>query len=237
MNEGSERFVRELKIRIYDKELNDKLEQYCRSEKIASINECIQRIITMFISGVDTNNEIVRVSGGKLISYFGKPIPCSRCNKQIKIGDKVYWIVYHLKDGRQQPVYLCYDCYVETSDQTIANLIKKRERLKLEIKVLQKEHEKHLATLQQLEQLERLTELYLRFRKSIEQTYGDKIYSNEELKKLFNDLIIKLEDISRELEENAKISKIIWLKLKKILFESKSREAREARVEQRQVTP
>jgi len=223
----SERFVRELKIRIYDKELNDKLEQYCRSEKIASINECIQRIISLFISGVDAGNEIIKISGGKLITYFGKPIKCSRCNRDIRIGDKVYWITYEFKDGRKQAVYLCYDCYVETSDQTLANLIKKRERLKLEIKVLQKEHEKHLTVLQQLEQLESLTNTYLKFRKHIEQVYGDKIYSNEELKKLFNDLIIKLEDIARELEENAKISKIIWLKLKKILFESRSRETRE----------
>jgi hypothetical protein len=233
----SERFVRELKIRIYDKELNDKLEQYCKSqEKIPSLNECIQKIIAMFISGVDASGEIVKVSGGKVITYFGKPIPCSRCGKQIKIGDKVYWIAYEFRDGRKQTVYLCYDCYVETSDQTIANLIKKRERLKLEIKVLQKEHEKYLTALQQLEQLESLTNLYLRFRKHIEQVYGDKIYSNEELKKLFNDLIIKLEDIARELEENAKISKIIWLKLKKILGLESKRETRERIVEQRQVT-
>jgi hypothetical protein len=231
-----ERFVRELKIRIYDKELNDKLEQYCRNNNIHSLNECIQSIITMFISGVDVNNEIIKISGGKLITYFGRTIKCSRCNKDIRIGDKVYWIVYEFKDNRRQAVYLCYDCYTETSDQTLANLIKKRERLKLEINILKKEHEKYLAILQQLEQLESLTNIYLRFRKQIEQVYGDKIYNNEELKKLFNDLIIKLEDIARELEENAKISKAIWWKLKKILFSESKREAKERVVEQKQTT-
>ena len=231
----SKEFVRELKIRIYDKELNDKLEQYCRNNNMHSLNECIQSIITTYISGVDASGEIVKVSGGKVITYFGRTTKCSRCNRIIRIGDKVYWIHYEYRDGRKQTVYLCYDCYVETSDQTLANLIKKRERLKLEIKVLQKEHEKYLTTLQQLEQLESLTNLYLKFRKHIEHFYGDKIYSNEELKNVFNDLIIKLEDIARELEENAKISKIIWLKLKKILgLESKTRERT---VEQKQITP
>ena len=213
----SNTFKRELKIRIYDRELNDKLEQYCRSNNIPSINECIQSIITVFINGVDANNEIIKINGGKLITYFGRPIKCSRCNRDIRIGDKAYWIVYEFRDGRKQTVYMCYDCYVETSDQTIANLIKKREKLKLEVKVLQKEHEKYITTLQQLEQLESLTKLYLQFREAMENAYKSRIYSNEDLKKLYNELIIKLEDISMKLEENAKISKIIWNKLKKVL--------------------
>jgi uncharacterized protein Smg (DUF494 family) len=210
-------FKRELKIRIYDRELNDKLEQYCRSNNMPSINECIQSIIAVFINGVDTNNEIVKINGGKLITYFGRPIKCSRCSRDIKIFDKAYWIVYEFRDNRKQTVYLCYDCYVETSDQTIANLIKKREKLKLEVKVLQKEHEKYITALQQLEQLESLTKLYLQFREVMENAYKTRIYSNEDLKKLYNELIIKLEDICKQLEENAKISKIIWSKLKKIL--------------------
>jgi len=233
----SNTFRRELKIRIYDKELNDKLEQYCRSNNIPSINECIQSIITMYISGV-AGGEIVKVSGGKVIQYFGRTIKCSRCNKDIRIGDKVYWIHYEYRDGRKQTVYLCYDCYVETSDQTIANLIKKREKLKLEVKVLQKEHEKYITILQQLEQLESLTKLYFQFREVMENAYKSRIYSDEDLKKLYSELIIKLEDISMKLEENAKISKIIWIKLKKILgLESKTRETREHTVEQKQITP
>jgi len=221
-------FKRELKIRIYDKELNDKLEQYCRSNNMQSINECIQSIITTFISGVDAGGEIVKVSGGKLITYFGRPIKCSRCNKDIRIGDKAYWIVYEYRDNRKQTVYLCYDCYVETSDQTIANLIKKREKLKLEVKVLQKEHERYITLLQQLEQLESLTNIYLRFRNIMDNACKTVIHNSDDLKKLYDDLIIKLEDISIRLDENAKVSKIIWSKLKKILgLETKKYTSRE----------
>jgi len=233
----TEREYRELKIRIYDKDLSEKLEAYCKNNNYNSLNECLQSIIVTFISGADTPHEIVETKGGKLITFFGKA-NCRRCNRQLKTGDRVYWIVYKLKDGREDVVFLCYDCYNEVSDSTIANLIKKREKLKLEVKVLKQEHEKYLASLQQLEQIQSVLDLYLKFRNYTDFTHYKQIQSSDELKKLYSELLIKIEDLARELDETIKINKIIWSKLKKLLFSERAkREHETARTETKTQIP
>jgi hypothetical protein len=68
----SEKFYRELKIRIYDRSINDKLEAYCKNNNYTSLNECIQAIITTFISGVDTPSDVIEVKGGKIVTFSVK---------------------------------------------------------------------------------------------------------------------------------------------------------------------
>jgi hypothetical protein len=106
------------------------------------------------------------------------------------------------------------------------------------VKVLKQEHEKYLTILQQLEQIQSVLDLYLKFRELIEQKHYDKIMSSDELKKLYSELLIKIEDLARELDETVKINKIIWLKLKKILFSERARREYEtAKAETKVQTP
>jgi hypothetical protein len=216
----SERSATEIKIRIYDRTLLEKLDEYCRNSNYSSRNECVQAILTMFISGVDASGEIVELKGGKLITFFGKG-KCTRCSKEIKTGDKVYWYFVRYKDSRTQTVYLCYECYIQTSDQTLARLVLQRERLKREVNALKKELERLVAVVEQLEAFEQLTQIYFSFRNALEAVHYTRIQSNDELKKIFSQLVEKVEDLARKFDETTAISKAIWKKLKR-LIETKS---------------
>jgi len=212
----SERSVTEIKIRVYDKTLLEKLDEYCRNNNYNSRNECVQSIITMFISGVDSTSAITELKGGKLITFFGKG-KCTRCSKEIRTGDKVYWYFVKYADGRTQAVYMCYECYMQTSDQTLAKLVLQRERLKREVNALKKELERLVAVVEQLEAFEQLTQIYFSFRNALESVHYARIQSNEELKKLFSELVEKIEDLARKFDETTAISKAIWKKLKKLI--------------------
>jgi DNA-directed RNA polymerase subunit L len=216
----SERSATEIKIRIYDRALVEKLDEYCRNNNYSSRNECVQSIITMFISGVDSTSGISELKGGKLITFFGKG-KCTRCNKDLKTGDKVYWYFVKYADGRSQTVYLCYECYIQTSDQTLARLVLQREKLKREVNALRKELERLVAVVEQLEAFESLTQIYLNFRNTLEATHYTRIQSSDELKKAFSQLVEKMEDLARKFDETTAISKAIWKKLKRII-ETKS---------------
>jgi len=216
----SEKPVTEIKLRIYDQALLSKLEEYCRNNNYNSRNECVHSIITMFISGVDASGEIVELKGGKLITLFGKA-KCTRCNRELKTGDKVYWYFVKYADGRTQTVYLCYECYIQTADSTLSKLVLQRERLKREVNALKKELERLVAVVEQLEAFEQLTQVYLNFRNALESAHYTRIQSNDELKKAFSQLVEKIEDLARKFDETTAISKAIWKKLKR-LIETKS---------------
>jgi hypothetical protein len=212
----SERSVTEIKIRVYDRALLEKLDEYCRNNNYTSRNECVQSIITMFISGVDSSSAITELRGGKLITFFGKG-RCTRCNRELRTGDKVYWYFVKYADGRTQPVYMCHECYLQTSDQTLARLVLQREKLKREVSALKKELERLVAVAEQLEAFEQLTQIYLKFRDALEAVHYARIQSNEELKKLFSELVEKIEDLARKFDETTAISKAIWKKLKRLI--------------------
>jgi type II secretory pathway component PulJ len=170
----------------------------------------------MFISGVDSTSAITELKGGKLITFFGKG-KCTRCSRDLKTGDKVYWYFVKYADGRTQAVYMCYECYIQTSDQTLARLVLQRERLKREVNALKKELERLVAVVEQLEAFEQLTQIYFSFRNALESVHYARIQSNEELKKLFSELVEKIEDLARKFDETTAISKAIWKKLKKLI--------------------
>jgi predicted RNase H-like nuclease (RuvC/YqgF family) len=174
----------------------------------------------MFISGVDASGEIVELKGGKLITFFGKG-KCTRCSREIKTGDKVYWYFVKYADGRAQTVYLCYECYIQTADSTLSKLVLQRERLKREVNALKKELERLVAVVEQLEAFEQLTQIYLNFRNQLEAVHYTRIQSSDELKKAFSQLVEKIEDLARKFDETTAISKAIWKKLKR-LIETKS---------------
>ena len=212
----SEKTVTEIKLRIYDRALLEKLDEYCRNNSYNSRNECVQSIITMFIAGVDASGEIVELKGGKLITFFGKG-KCTRCGKDLKTGDKVYWYFVKYRDGRTQTVYMCYECYIQTADQTLAKLVLSRERLKREVSALKKELERLVAVVEQLEAFEQLTQVYLNFRNALEAVHYTRIQSSDELKKAFSQLVEKIEDLARKFDETTAISKAIWKKLKRLI--------------------
>ena len=212
----SERSVTEIKLRIYDRALLEKLDEYCRNNSYNSRNECVQSIITMFISGVETSSAIAELKGGKMITFFGKG-KCTRCGKDLRTGDKVYWYFVKYADSRTQTVYLCYECYLQTSDQTLARLVLQREKLKREVSALRKELERLVAVAEQLEAFEQLTQVYLNFRNALEAVHYTRIQSNEELKKAFSQLVEKIEDLARKFDETTAISKAIWKKLKRLI--------------------
>jgi hypothetical protein len=51
--------------------------------------------------------------------------------------------------------------------------------------------------------------------------------SSDELKKLFSELLVKIEDLARDLDETVKINKIIWNKLKNYYSRENHREKRQ----------
>jgi hypothetical protein len=180
----------------------------------------VQAILVTFIAGVDSTSAITELKGGKLITFFGKG-RCTRCGKDLKTGDKVYWYFVKYADGRAQTVYLCYECYIQTADQTLAKLVLQRERLKREVNALKKELERLVAVVEQLEAFEQLTQVYLNFRNALESVHYTRIQSSDELKKIFSQLVEKIEDLARKFDETTAISKAIWKKLKR-LIETKS---------------
>jgi methyl-accepting chemotaxis protein len=212
----SERSATEIKIRVYDRALIEKLDEYCRNNNYNSRNECVQAILTVFISGVDSASAIAELKGGKLITFFGKG-KCSRCNKELKTGDKAYWYFVKYADGRTQAVYLCYECYLQTSDQTLAKLVLQREKLKREVNALKKEIERLVAVAEQLEAFEQLVQIYFNFRNALDSVHYARIQSSEELKKLFSELSEKIEDLARKFDETTAISKAIWKRLKRLI--------------------
>jgi len=194
---------KEIHLRLKNDQLYQEIEKYANQNSL-SINDAIVELITRGLFGSEIP-EIKEIKGGKIIILKFKT-KCSKCSKDLNVGDLAYWVKYSYSDGSSNSIVLCLDCYYSLSDKTMASLVLRRYKLKKEINALSK-YEKEISNhIEQLE--EKLRELnpvkeYIELKTRIESllSYIEKIFEVRNDLPLYNEIKNTISNILNELRE------------------------------------
>jgi Ribbon-helix-helix protein, copG family. len=158
-----------------------------------SMSDVVEEAIHLMLGGYQGDKAITKVVE-KYIT-INRDTKCSKCNRELKVGDKAKYILYIYEDSSKKSYIYCLDCDIE-SNPTLFKLYIKRKELETVIKQLNSEISRKIEYLKQYEYQIKVGDL----KREIYQLVKDlKIYlsNDEEMKKL----ILKLDDLLTKLDK------------------------------------
>ena len=180
--------VQPVKISV---ELYNKVKEIAE-KRGASIRSIVEKALGLYLQGYDSNvidKEIKGIIAKPIITKFRAK--CYKCGREIKPGEPAYFIKVTYTDNTSRSWLLHLGCYAEEFDESLAKAVIKREKIKSEIKSLEKYEKKlieHITS--ELEYIDRRLE---EIRKELEEIRGfDEYYRLipifEDIKNIFIDV-------------------------------------------------
>lgn len=160
-----------------------------------SIREIVEEALNIYLLGKEAVDKDVKDISNKWIvaKYSSK---CSKCGKQISVGDMAYWIRITYADNSVRSYIYCSDCYLTSFDTSLAKKYLKVKELEATYKSLKKMCDSLVEEAKQLENkvnLLKLEEEIERFWFDFRTTFG----SNPD-SAIVRDFLNKLEDLTEK---------------------------------------
>jgi Ribbon-helix-helix protein, copG family. len=116
--------VKEISVKLSE-DLYNELEKLAEKTNKSKADIVRDALITYLGIGA-TNEKPVKSFTHKEITaiYHGK---CSKCNRDIKPGDRVVYCKLVYEDNSQRTLLYCLDCWLDLNDSTIVKLELKRK--------------------------------------------------------------------------------------------------------------
>ena len=124
---------------------------------------------------------------------------CSKCGKEIKKGELVYWTRIEYEDGTKKSFVYCLDCYY--SSTALAEQYIKKKKLELIIRGLQKKADMLFYEIQNLKREFKFYSVLRDLKNTIDLIYRYIYEVKEENRPVLNDILDKLNEIMKELKE------------------------------------
>jgi len=171
-------------------EIYDKLKQIADKSGGISINDVIAKLLNLYLGG-STDRTIDKILTKEFIA--DREVVCSKCKKNIGIGEVVYWVKYVFSDGSKSTRYFCFEC----ANPSLGKLYKEKRKMQVVIKQLKQEADKLVVEISMLEQVKAVLDIkkeVMAFWRAFRQTFGDnpdyKIV--EQFLDKFNELVDKV---------------------------------------------
>jgi predicted transcriptional regulator len=173
-------------------------ETYRKVKEIAeksgkSIREVIEEAIQLFLLGKEqaVDKDVKEIKNKWIIAKYSSK--CSRCQKEIGVGDMVFWVRVTYADNSIRSFIYCSECYLSAFDTSLAKRYLKVKELEATYKSLKKFCD---SLAQQATELQNKVNL-LQLEKDIEQFWFNfrSVFTNNPDVKVVNEFIMKLEEI------------------------------------------
>ena len=103
-----------------------------------SMNQFVQYLLELYKSGGSEDKPLKKIIEKEDFPIM-YPTRCKECKKELKPGDRVYYVKYIYEDGTSRTYITCLDCYLKGKAKSLAKIYRKRRELEIVISQLKKE--------------------------------------------------------------------------------------------------
>jgi len=133
-------------------EIYDKLKQIADKGGGISINDVIAKLLNLYLGG-STDRTIDKILTKEFIVDSEKV--CSKCKRQVHVGEPIYWVKYIYNDGSSTTRYFCMEC----ANPQLGKIYKKKKEMEVVVKQLKQEADKLVEEINQIEQVKSVYEV------------------------------------------------------------------------------
>lgn len=166
-----------------------------------TIRDIVERAISLYLQGVEIgkiDKEIKGITDKDIVVQY--KARCFLCGKPIEPGEVAHYLKIVYTDNSARSFIAHLSCWTEKYDTSLAKAIIKRERIKMEIKSLEKYRKKLVEDISL--KYEEVRELLARLRNKVEEIHGFPEYY--EIVRELGIIRDQLEDIRLLLSEDVK---------------------------------
>jgi len=158
-----------------------------------SIREIVEEALNVYLLGKEqaVDKDVKEIKNKWIVAKY--PSKCSKCQKEIGVGDMVYWIRITYADNSIRSYIYCSECYLSAFDTSLAKKYIKMKELEATYKSLKKMCDSLAGEAKQLENkvnLLKLEEEIERFWFAFQTTFTQNPDSQ-----IVRDFLNKLEDL------------------------------------------
>jgi flagellar biosynthesis chaperone FliJ len=173
-----------------------------------SIREIVEEAINIYLLGKEqaVDKDVKEIKNRWIVAKY--PSKCSKCSKQINVGDMVFWVRITYNDNSIRSYIYCSDCYLTSFDTSLAKKYLKIKELEATFKSLKKMCD---SLAEQVKQMQDKVNLY-NLMKEIEQFWFafQTTFTQNPDSQIVRDFLNKLEDL---IEKVSNLEKAIDVKL------------------------
>lgn len=193
-------------------EIYAKIKEFAEKRQ-TTIRDVVERAISLYIQGVEIgkiDKEIKGITDKDIIVQY--KARCFLCGKPIMPGEVAHYLKITYTDNSSRSFIAHLSCWTEKYDTSLAKAIIKRERVKMEIKALEKYRKQLVEEI--TTKYEEIRNLLAKLRNKVEEIHGFPEYY--EIVRELSIIRDQLEDIrlllSEDVKEIKKLKKEVELK-------------------------
>lgn len=181
---------------------------YRRAEELAqrtgkSLKEVVEDALAKYfglVEGLGSDSDIknVKVVKSWRLRYNAT---CAYCKRELRASEEVVREIVELEDGRKINNFYHPECYVYSTDSTMARLYVKKRQMEKLIKALKKQADELADVIEEAETRKRLMDIA----EDLQRIAGEKDRVLAEARKLVEDYIVKPEERAKILESLSKL--------------------------------
>lgn len=187
------------------------------AEKLnTSINNVVEMLLSYYLTGRESDKPIKHKIDVEIPSKY--PTKCSKCGREIQIGQVFRYIRIMYEDGSSDTIKLCEDCML--SSTLLAKAYKKIRQLKAIEREYKKEIDALLDKLEELEAQVSIAEVKRELTSLYKELYNALLSTDQSTLKKLDEILLKIEAVESKIAEIP-----LYKTLKNGIY--KSRKARE----------
>jgi Ribbon-helix-helix protein, copG family. len=177
-------------------------ETYNEIKKLAekmnmSMSQFVEHLLELYKTGGSEEKAIKKIVEKEDFPLL-YPSRCRECGKELKAGDRVYYVKYVYEDGTSKTYITCTDCYINGRARSLALVYRKKRELEAVIKELKKEADVLAEKVNNLERINSIISECERLYQEVQNTYRNfvntlmDVYSSdtgEKIMKIFEEVM------------------------------------------------
>jgi len=147
---------------------HEKLKEIAEKRNI-SIADLIEELLNIYLGG-HAEKTIDRIVTKEFIADSEKF--CSKCKRNINVGEVIYWVKYVYSDGGATTRYFCMEC----ANPHLAKIYKKKKEMEIVVRQLKQEADSLVEEIKRLEQVKAVYEVkseLIQFWRAFKSTFTD----------------------------------------------------------------
>jgi hypothetical protein len=137
-----------------------------------SMSQFVEHLLELYKTGGSEEKAIKKIVEKEDFPLI-YPSRCRECGKELKAGDRVYYVKYVYEDGTSKTYITCMDCYINGRARSLAKLYRKKRELEAIINQLKKEANELSERVNRLEAIERIINDLENLYSNVQNTYSN----------------------------------------------------------------
>jgi len=182
-----------------------------------SMNQFVQYLLELYKSGGSEDKPLKKIIEKEDFPIM-YPTRCKECKKELKPGDRAYYVKYIYEDGTSRTYITCMDCYLNGRAKSLAKVFRKKRELEIIINELRREANELADKVNRMESLYNISMECIKMYKELQRFYRD--YVNTSIESVGGDVRDKVIQGLEELMSMSQKLSIITKKLDNLIKET-----------------